>query len=228
MVPGTGSSFVLPSGPEGHLDVARQNSRKTLFVCILGDNLGEVNCESKIVSRQWGDNFCPKTSSPLGGKTVPVFGSGLVPEPPCLFRRIRTCMSSLSNRGSKKKSPKISRILALLLNGPKIARQTSHHELSAKRPKFSPTSASTGWAGTRILGRKGFPVAMGDSPSGPDLLESYCKCRKVRNSETNISDILRELHPKSLTLTSLHDNEGPLSLFKPFRCNRPIGKRDIL
>ena len=29
---------------------------------ILGDDLGEGTCESKIVSRQWGDNFCPETS----------------------------------------------------------------------------------------------------------------------------------------------------------------------
>ena len=27
---------------------------------ILGDNLGEGNCESKIASRQWGDNFLPR------------------------------------------------------------------------------------------------------------------------------------------------------------------------
>ena len=27
------------------------------FGVILGDNLGEGNCESKIVARQWGDNF---------------------------------------------------------------------------------------------------------------------------------------------------------------------------
>ena len=29
---------------------------------ILGDNLGEGNCESKIASRQWGDNLCRETS----------------------------------------------------------------------------------------------------------------------------------------------------------------------
>ena len=34
---------------------------------ILGDDLGEGNCESKIVSRQWGDNFCPETSRCLAG-----------------------------------------------------------------------------------------------------------------------------------------------------------------
>ena len=34
---------------------------------ILGDNLGEGNCESKIVSRQWGDNFCRETSRCLAG-----------------------------------------------------------------------------------------------------------------------------------------------------------------
>ena len=27
---------------------------------ISGDNLGEGNCESKIASRQWGDNFLPR------------------------------------------------------------------------------------------------------------------------------------------------------------------------
>ena len=30
---------------------------------ILGDNLGESNCESNTISRQWGDNFCRETSS---------------------------------------------------------------------------------------------------------------------------------------------------------------------
>ena len=34
---------------------------------ILGDNLGEGNCESKIASRQWGDNFCRETSICLAG-----------------------------------------------------------------------------------------------------------------------------------------------------------------
>ena len=34
---------------------------------ILGDDLGEGNCESKIVSRQWRDNFCPETSRCLAG-----------------------------------------------------------------------------------------------------------------------------------------------------------------
>ena len=29
---------------------------------IFGDNLSEGNCESKIVSRWWGDNFCRETS----------------------------------------------------------------------------------------------------------------------------------------------------------------------
>ena len=50
---------------------------------ILGDNLGEGNCESKIASRQWGDNFCRETSICLTGpsgcgtvRAVPVFGSG--------------------------------------------------------------------------------------------------------------------------------------------------------
>ena len=33
----------------------------------LGDNLGEGNCESKIASRQWGDNFCRETSICLAG-----------------------------------------------------------------------------------------------------------------------------------------------------------------
>ena len=35
---------------------------------ILGDNLGEGNCESKIVSRQWGDNLAPRhvSQGPLG------------------------------------------------------------------------------------------------------------------------------------------------------------------
>ena len=34
---------------------------------ISGDNLGEGNCESKIASRQWGDNFCRETSICLAG-----------------------------------------------------------------------------------------------------------------------------------------------------------------
>ena len=34
---------------------------------ILGDNLGEGNCESKIASRQWEDNFCRETSICLAG-----------------------------------------------------------------------------------------------------------------------------------------------------------------
>ena len=34
---------------------------------ISGDNSGEGNCESKIVSRQWGDNFCCETSRCLAG-----------------------------------------------------------------------------------------------------------------------------------------------------------------
>ena len=34
---------------------------------ILGDNLCEGNCESKIASRQWGDNFCRETSICLAG-----------------------------------------------------------------------------------------------------------------------------------------------------------------
>ena len=34
---------------------------------ILGDNLGEGNCGSKIVSRQWGDNFCREASRCLAG-----------------------------------------------------------------------------------------------------------------------------------------------------------------
>ena len=34
---------------------------------ILGDNLGEGNCESKIVSRQWGVNSCRETSRCLAG-----------------------------------------------------------------------------------------------------------------------------------------------------------------
>ena len=37
------------------------------FGGILGDNLGEGNCESKIASRQWGDNFCRETSICLAG-----------------------------------------------------------------------------------------------------------------------------------------------------------------
>ena len=36
---------------------------------ILGDNSGEGNCESKIVSRQWGDNSCRETSICLAFKT---------------------------------------------------------------------------------------------------------------------------------------------------------------
>ena len=34
---------------------------------ILGDDLGEGNCESKTVSRQWGDDFCRETSICLAG-----------------------------------------------------------------------------------------------------------------------------------------------------------------
>ena len=34
---------------------------------IFGDNSGEGNCESKIASRQWGDNFCRETSIRLAG-----------------------------------------------------------------------------------------------------------------------------------------------------------------
>ena len=34
---------------------------------ILGDNLGKGKWESKIVSRQWGDNFCRETSRCLAG-----------------------------------------------------------------------------------------------------------------------------------------------------------------
>ena len=40
---------------------------------ILGDNLGEGNCESKIASRQWGVNFCRETSICLAGPS----GQGL-------------------------------------------------------------------------------------------------------------------------------------------------------
>ena len=40
---------------------------------ILGDNLGEGNCESKIASRQWGDNFCRETSICLAGPSGLVF-----------------------------------------------------------------------------------------------------------------------------------------------------------
>ena len=41
---------------------------------ILGDNLGEGYCESKIASRQWGDNFGRETSICLAGPS----GHGLV------------------------------------------------------------------------------------------------------------------------------------------------------
>ena len=34
---------------------------------ILGDNLSEGNCESKIASRRWGDNICRETSICLAG-----------------------------------------------------------------------------------------------------------------------------------------------------------------
>ena len=34
---------------------------------ILGDNLGEGNCESKIAARQWGVNFCCEASRCLAG-----------------------------------------------------------------------------------------------------------------------------------------------------------------
>ena len=37
------------------------------FGGILGDNLGEGNCESKVVVRQWGVNFCRETSRCLAG-----------------------------------------------------------------------------------------------------------------------------------------------------------------
>ena len=37
------------------------------FGGILGDNLGEGNCESKVVARQWGVNFCRETSRCLAG-----------------------------------------------------------------------------------------------------------------------------------------------------------------
>ena len=36
--------------------------RDSLGGIFLGDNLGEGDCESRIASRQWGDNFCRETS----------------------------------------------------------------------------------------------------------------------------------------------------------------------
>ena len=41
--------------------------QETVLGGILGDNLGEGNCESKIVSKHWGDNFCRETSRCLAG-----------------------------------------------------------------------------------------------------------------------------------------------------------------
>ena len=50
--PHCGSNF--ESGKQPSLAGERQ------LGCILGDKLGEGNCESEIVSRQWGNNFLPR------------------------------------------------------------------------------------------------------------------------------------------------------------------------
>ena len=54
------------------------------FGGILGDNLGEGNCESKIVARQWGVNFCRETSRCLAGPSGSRFGTifpAIFPDP---------------------------------------------------------------------------------------------------------------------------------------------------
>ena len=86
----------LPVGQKRHLDVAGQKLPRDNFVSqlsrsyphrgvmlkekrmpslvgerqfggILGDTLGEGNCESKIVARQWGVHFCRETARRLSG-----------------------------------------------------------------------------------------------------------------------------------------------------------------
>ena len=60
---------------------------------ISGDNLGEGHCESKIVSRQWGDNFCRETSKCLAGLSWVGWGSevGAVTIAFCNFSDLRHC-----------------------------------------------------------------------------------------------------------------------------------------
>ena len=68
---------------------------------ILGDNLGEGNCESKIASRQWGDNFCRETSICLAGPS----GSGTEPEPGNRNRRNRFSRNRKRNRNRRNRFP---------------------------------------------------------------------------------------------------------------------------
>ena len=52
--------------PRGNFERGQMPSRDSLGG-ILGDNLGVGSCESKIIPRQWGDNFCRETSRCVAG-----------------------------------------------------------------------------------------------------------------------------------------------------------------
>ena len=76
------------------------------FGGILGDNLGEGNCESKIVARHWGHNFCRETSRCLAGP------SGHPEKPPIGTRKRGHYERGLFAGGSSRSSrfSKFSRI----------------------------------------------------------------------------------------------------------------------
>ena len=78
------------------------------FGGILGDNLGEVNCESKIVARQWGVNFCRETSRCLAGPSADHFHCTV--EPSSGHIRCRTTLKYFKYRIS---FPKIGSNLLL-------------------------------------------------------------------------------------------------------------------
>ena len=74
------------------------------FGDVLGDNLGEGNCKSKIVARQWGVNFCRETSrcfADLKRKCIQELGSEilliLLRDGPCLELFFMLCSSSRRN-----------------------------------------------------------------------------------------------------------------------------------
>ena len=76
---------------------------------ILGDNLGEGNCESKIASRQWGDNSCRETSICLAGHS----GKGI--------KRVRWATAGAKNQSGHVKSGLLEGLLNLLRTLPSNA-----------------------------------------------------------------------------------------------------------
>ena len=116
---------------------------------ILGDNLGEGNCESKIASRQWGDKFFAArhqsvSQGPLGGFQTRGFPIWTCPSFLVLFRPFWDFpdfagifpICSGMDRG-------FSRSVLLLFSRP--AANSTYEEQSRKRPRHNPDLSRKEW-----------------------------------------------------------------------------------